>query len=660
MAERVEEPETETEEALDQASPAAVALALGQTSRSKDIDEDARTFLREQTGLLRLQKEHLHEQRVLQLSHMRWRRFSDRMRALLQMMTAVVGLLIAGGVGWMAWSASQERGLVIEPFSVPPDLAQRGLTGQVVASLLLDRLGEMQNGTKSSRAPSTYANNWNDEIKVEIPETGVSVGELRRLLVQWLGHQTTISGELYRTPSGIALSARTGAAPAKSHTGAEGDLDALVQQAAEDVYATTQPYRYAVYLGRQLDADSTERSRQALQQLASSGDRIDRVWALGGLSNALMNQGDQLGAIRTASAAIALEPRFSLPYDDRSNAEGNLGHDEASMIDERTAAQMVGRYGSQFLASAYLTRDRGESESGLAGDLGDYGLAARLIASALTRVSGDNDLQAQLIVAQAMDHDVDAATESESGLSLPPPADTSVNAALARAKVAEGDAIIALELDDWSKMKRAISRFDVPQLGELFAAVRRTQLLPYTALADAKLGDFAGAQQQIAATPPDCNLCVRMRGQIAAAMHDWPTADRWFAEAVRQAPSLPFAYAEWGKSLLARGDPDAAIAKLQIAHAKSAHFADAMELWGEALAAKGDVAGAALKFAQADQDAPHWGRNHLRWGQALLGAGRYAQARAQFEAADDLGLSAPDRAALDVFLARTATGPLHG
>ncbi len=41
-------------------------------------------------------------------------------------------------------------------------------------------------------------------------------------------------------------------------------------------------------------------------------------------------------------------------------------------------------------------------------------------------------------------------------------------------------------------------------------------------------------------------------------------------------------------------------------------------------------------------------------------SGRYAEARAQFEAAKAMDLSLPDRAALDVLLARTARGPLHG
>ncbi len=76
--------------------------------------------------------------------------------------------------------------------------------------------------------------------------------------------------------------------------------------------------------------------------------------------------------------------------------------------------------------------------------------------------------------------------------------------------------------------------------------------------------------------------------------------------------------------------------------------------------AKGDPAGAVAKFAEADKGAPSWGRNHLRWGEALMLAGRYREARSQYEVANGLDLSKADRAALDVLLARTASGPLHG
>jgi len=40
-------------------------------------------------------------------------------------------------------------------------------------------------------------------------------------------------------------------------------------------------------------------------------------------------------------------------------------------------------------------------------------------------------------------------------------------------------------------------------------------------------------------------------------------------------------------------------------------------------------------------------------------SGRHAEARRQYEAANGMDLSKPDRAALDVRLARTAEGPLR-
>ncbi|HEY5411560.1 MAG TPA: hypothetical protein VIJ94_12620, partial [Caulobacteraceae bacterium] len=155
-------------------------------------------------------------------------------------------------------------------------------------------------------------------------------------------------------------------------------------------------------------------------------------------------------------------------------------------------------------------------------------------------------------------------------------------------------------------------------------------------------------------------LCLRVRGQIAAQTMDWVGADRWFAEAVRQGPSLPFADAEWGQALLARGDADGGIKRLEQARQKAPRFADPEEIWGEALMRKGDQRGAIERFAAADKDAPMWGRNHLMWGEALMLSGRYAEARAQYVAANGMDLSKPDRAALDVLLARTASGPLRG
>jgi hypothetical protein len=65
---------------------------------------------------------------------------------------------------------------------------------------MLDRLTDLQNRTISVRAAQSFDNNWGNDIKVEIPETGVSFGEAYRYLKVWLGHEIHLSGELVRTP----------------------------------------------------------------------------------------------------------------------------------------------------------------------------------------------------------------------------------------------------------------------------------------------------------------------------------------------------------------------------------------------------------------------------------------------------------------------------
>ncbi len=70
----------------------------------------------------------------------------------------------------------------------------------------------------------TYANDWGQQgIKLDIPETGVSLTELDDFLREKLGQESHITGEIVRTASGVSLTARTGLDGAESVTGSEAD-----------------------------------------------------------------------------------------------------------------------------------------------------------------------------------------------------------------------------------------------------------------------------------------------------------------------------------------------------------------------------------------------------------------------------------------------------
>jgi tetratricopeptide (TPR) repeat protein len=623
-------------ETTSSTTAAAVAVALGRASGSSDLNDKAAEFLKKQSRMLDLQMEGLAEDRALQHRHLALRYFGDRLRIGLQLIGIALGVIVLFGVGALVWSAHEDKGLVIEAFSVPPDLAQRGLTGQVVASQLLDKLSQMQADTESARPASTYANDWGGEIKVEIPQTGVSIGEAYRYLRGWLGHETQITGEVVRTATGLAITARAGASPGKTAQGADADLDKLLQQAAEGVYGQTQPYRYAAFLASQGRRDEALATFQALSQ---TGSREDRLWALTGAANVLdlrRTQEAETQAEAYADAALRLEPRFLPALVASISPAANLGQTERGAQVDREILRLL-QNGQGLGMTTQQKEDLLHFAKGsVAFDSGDFLTTAR-IDHGLT--VGPQREGAQAIgagffeaLSLALDHDGGGSRAAEASIASRLPPD------LARTEPVL-TAVRAWRAGDWAAMDPAAE-------ADLAGAEGAPSAKRLVALAQAELGRLDEADATIGPTPLDCPDCVNARAQIAALRGDWRGADRWSALAVKVAPDLPFPDWHWGDLYLARGDPDRAIAEYQLAHRKGPHFADPLEGWGEALMRKGDYADAVAKFAEADKDAPRWGRNHMMWGVALAKLGHTAEARAQYQAATGMDLSVADRATL--------------
>ena len=589
------------------------------------------------------------EQRELQLAHLRVRRWKDRMSLVLQGLGIAVGVAVAVVLGVMVWQAHEDQGLVVEAFSVPPDLAQRGLTGQVVAGQLLDKLSGMQSRTDSARPARSYQNNWGDDLKVEIPETGVSFGELNRWLHRWLGSQTRVSGEVFRTPAGLTVSVRAGEDGGSSFTGPDTDVDKLVQQAAEAVYQRTQPYRYALWLFEQgrLNQDRFKQGFSAMTALANGPAGEDRGWA-DGLSSALVDSGDVEGGLARLKDGVQLFPDKPHEWMMAAGVYGVLDRQQAALEATQRADDLLRRDPGDVTPIARRVVSLGFPAT-TAEFLGDYRAAAALYEKIerLTDYQGSvGGALEEVVWDRGLDHDgaaSDAAvtTARRAGTHEPALLPARLAAAVGLERwpdaLAIGDSLEAIKA---STSLGAIFAEDVssPVIGRIGAA--------YTAYAKAMTGDIAGAQAMIATTPLDCYTCVRMRGKIAAAAGDRAGAQRWLTEANRIGPSLPFADTDLGEMLLASGDTAGAIARFAAARRKGPHFADPMELWGEALIRTGDLAGAVDKFRQADADAPRWGRNHLRRGEALVRLGRKDEAWAQFQAASSLELSTADRAEL--------------
>ena len=629
MTERADDKSGSSREAAD-----GHEIALAGASR-----EEADAYLRKQRELIDLQIEDLRREDRLRHWSLRVHHTGDILKLAFEFAVAFIVLAFVVAIAAGVWTASQDSSLVIETFSVPPDMAARGVTGQAVAAQLLDKLSEMQDATQSGRAANSYANNWGDDIKVQIPDTGVSVGEVYRALVLWLGHQSRITGEVYRTTKGIAITVRASGAGSATVPGDEANLDSLLQQTAETIYARTQPYRYSKYLeglGKFSEAMNVARK-------LTHGPAEERPWAWVQVSNIDLLDGCYGPAVSAASRAAKLEPQFNMTYLNRAGGEEPLGWGERTLSDLRVTVRLSA-------SNAFkVTKEDREAwtpiELALIADYeGDLQASAEQFAIAATH----DDFQNTASYAPAF-RDYERARDHDLAVSA------AVMTSLPLSRIADYQSGIAFFPDVAWAGHSAAGDWKAA-LADMEAAARAAATqgpggqnyverwaLPLRAQALAMLGRSAEAMREAEQAPLDCDLCLRMRGVAAASAGDWKSATRWFTQSETFGPSLPFADTDWGDMLLRKGDLDEAIAKFKLANQKGPHFADPLEMWGEALIAKNRSDLALAKFEEADKYAPNWGRLHLKWGEALLWSGDKGAAEKQFAIAKGLDLTSAEK-----------------
>ena len=604
-----------------------VEIALEAAAADAASDSPARRVL--------IKHERLIDAQTAQLGRQRWRDF---------IITALgVCLLAMGGV--LVWDAARADGVVVEPFAVPADLAERGLSGPVLAAQLLDKLTTMQTETVSLRAASTYANDWEGDIAVEIPSTGVSIGELRRYLRAWLGHETRLSGEVFRTTDGqIAVTTRVGINPGTKAEGAEAELDALLQKGAEAIFAETQPYRYAVWLNRQDRGEEGDAVRRAL---VAGEDENDRLWGYVGLANSV----DDLADIRRYhEAALSLRPDFVPALTNLSISLNNYGLEEESYHLSGRVLKSEGAARRQIVPERVDALMNDARQVRLA-YVGDMRAAAEIAEESIGLPDAEfSDLPVRLVAItnRAAAHDLSGARRvlEESGLT-----EAEARAALVEmlGPGAEFDSALAAAIGDWATARDVLmtalagfADYEHARLQLDGTALNRALL----AVAHARLGEIEAARAVIAPTALNCAFCVRARGTVEAYAGNPREADHWFSESVRITPSLPAAHNDWAEAYLVRRDPARAIEQARLAVRKGPKWAEPRKFWGDALMMQGRPGEAVRKYREAVRLAPGWGALHLALGRAQAAAGQGEAARDSFRTAARLELNPADRAAV--------------
>lgn len=574
-----------------------------------------------------------------------WQIASERAAFALRILTIAVGLTAVLGLALMAWNASRDESIVVQPFSAPPAYAQRGLDGQVLAQLFTDQIVAIRTQSAQGFFAQPGLRGATEEIRIEIPQTEVSLGEVQRLLTVWLGRQKTISGALSEdTPGLVTLTVRVEGQPAIRLQGPPDQLNALISQAAERSFAVADPLQWVLAL------QYNGRRDEALAHAGAYARAIGRDHTDSGVAYTFWaaNEPDPYVQLRRIQETVRTNPTLLTARLSLARTYTRLGQEGAEFETAQAALALRDRdqprrYGARGLQG--LRAELVESTSELRGDFGavlDFPLSTPY-SRALSAARGHDGLTAARWASSGQDEGSIAPTQA-------------TLVAVYRAEAMRDWPAVAVALDAHAmaladRMAAPASPGQPPRSQVAYFRAQATSQAervtgPLRAIAMARVGRVEEARAVAAATPLDCAPCLRARAEVEAAALDWAAADGWYAKAAMLGPQLPLTDTAWAESLLARGDAKAAIVMLRSTAAKGPRYADPLELWGEALLVQGDAAGAAAKFAQAAKLTPRWGRLHLKWGEALTKLGKTEEARVKWRAAATMDLSPADRAAL--------------
>ena len=579
-------------------SPDPIDIAMAAAASGKHLPDVARRVLEEQVHLIHAQ-----------CGELKLRKIGEGVRAALWAILAIAAAGIVALMIAIVIRASRSDALVVQSFRVPPALAARGLTGEVVATQVLDKLAEMQASSESARAASSYANNWEDELKIDIPNTGANTDQMWKLLRGWLGKETLISGEIIETKSGLALTSRVGSKPGQRFISQTGDLDTLVAQGAELIFRNTQPYRYAVSL-RGDQARFAERVA-LLQQLTHDASPMERKWAFNGLSVTQRQKGNFPASIVAARQALAIDGQM-LP------ALGNLAASHYSLGHDQMAVDLIARQHTLPISDEYDAQITAANHCDERAQWGAMTRNPRLVGQTLSCMeSAPQSYQAYMsewrLQAAVARHEVGAILALRQPISKDVAAEEAarVNSDFQlRGEILRGRTPALARAVEQYAMAMAL-RSSTGSGAVYYAASAPTQEWPLQAEALSILGRHGEAGALIAKTPLDCYTCLRVRGLVARAAGDPRAAQRWFAEAARQGPRLAPAFADWGRLLAEHRRFDSAEVKLAEAARLAPNWADPLKYWGDSLAAQGKARDALAKYDAALKLAPRWAELRL-------------------------------------------------
>ena len=600
-----EKPEVEAAEPLAGAEAFAAAVAAKLAGGDLEVARDTSAFLKKQAQLLDTQNRHLEEEHGLRMAHLRhqlaeenMRRFGLRLRVGFQLFLVLVATALGVGAIVMIYDAFHSRNVIINSFEIAPGLPPPIPSGKILAASLLDRLTQLQAATRISAEKRGLSNAWTNEISIEVPETGLSVGQIERMLKARFGHDEHIDGDLVNNESGaVALTVRgTGVLP-KTFTDNAGHLEALVNKAAEYIYGESEPGLFAKYL------EDTSRPDEVIVFAKSHLSRVtpeEQAILLNYWANALEDKGESNAnaeAVRLYKEALRLKPDYWVGYSNLMVTLGNAGDAEGLIRVGREMIKIAGGRPGRAPESMYSIYDIwvDNLQALRAGQLADMETS---VGGTFTTSSGVEGLS--VAWTDVLLHETDTAR-----LRLQTTVwDKNSLADVAIAALAE--ALLAAELGDLASSANAWDVF-AKAYADPAVAAQNTPMICYAAPTYEKTGQSRKAEAALNAvgtlTLPNCYF---NRADVLDLRGDWTGAQEWYVKAIKLAPSYPDGYFAWGLALAKHNDLKGAEEQFRLANLNGPHWADPLKEWGDVLVKQGNIKEARAKYDEALKYAPNW------------------------------------------------------
>jgi len=200
-----------TNEKTEQQQPARQRRPLAGVAKAEqhpDLSRSASEYLVEQRRLVQLQIKHFDEERRLAIAAAKRKRYADRIRNTLSTLVALIVLGLVVAISRMTIEAST---ITVSLSRISPcrpiwrheeQVASPGReSGQPVGAIRSTANRNSLSFSDEVRADQAAS------VKIEIPQTGVSLDELERFVHRWLGHQIYVNGKCAMSRTAISRSA---------------------------------------------------------------------------------------------------------------------------------------------------------------------------------------------------------------------------------------------------------------------------------------------------------------------------------------------------------------------------------------------------------------------------------------------------------------------